>query len=110
MLEEAEEILAFYAFRADHWREPRAPARSSASNRDRPAHRRRRHLPRRRSLIRLVSMLAIEANHDWLITRCDTSRHSMERLLEQRLHRPPDDEVPDSKRLSSHRLHRRPER
>ena len=49
MLEDAEDdILAFYAFPADHWRKLRIdqPARA-LQPRDRPAHRRRRHLPRR---------------------------------------------------------------
>ncbi len=46
LLEQAEEdILAFYAFPTEHWRNEPARARQP---RDRPAHRRRRHLPRRR--------------------------------------------------------------
>jgi hypothetical protein len=44
-------------------------------------------------LIRLASMLAIEANDEWLVTRCYVSRQSMEPLLEQRLHRPTEKEV-----------------
>ena len=40
-------------------------------------------------------MLAIEANDEWLVTRCYMSRQSMEPLLEQRLHRPADEEVPE---------------
>jgi hypothetical protein len=49
--------------------------------------------PDDRSLIRLVSMLAIEANDEWLVTRCYMSRQSLEPLLEQRLERPTDEEV-----------------
>ena len=46
--------------------------------RDRPSHRRRRDLPRRRlSVIRLVSMLAIEANDEWLVGRAYISQKSM---------------------------------
>jgi len=45
------------------------------------------------SLVRLVSMLAIEANDEWLVGRRYMSRQSMEPLLEQRLHRPTDEEV-----------------
>ena len=49
LLEEAEEdLLAFYGFPADHWAEAALdqPARTGQP-RDRPAHRRRRHLPQR---------------------------------------------------------------
>ena len=44
------------------------------------------------SLIRLVSMRAIEANDEWLVGRAYMSRQSMEPLLEQRLHRPATEE------------------
>jgi len=49
MLEGAEkDILAFYAFPADHWRKLRSTNPPERFNpRDRPAHRRRRDLPRR---------------------------------------------------------------
>src|SRR5436190_825587 len=97
ILEQAEEeILAFYAFPAEHWRKLRSTN---------PLERFNREIGRRtdvvgifpddRSLIRLVSMLAIEANDEWLVTRCYMSRQSMEPLLEQRLHRPADEEVPE---------------
>ena len=43
--------------------------------------------------IRLVSMLAIEANDEWLVGRCYVSLESMGSLLEQRPHPPTDEEV-----------------
>jgi putative transposase len=97
ILEQAEEeILAFYAFPSEHWRKLRSTN---------PLERFNREIGRRtdvvgifpddRSLIRLVSMLAIEANDEWLVTRCYMSRQSMEPLLEQRLHRPTEEEVPE---------------
>src|SRR5215216_832480 len=97
ILEQAEEeILAFYAFPTEHWRKLRSTN---------PLERFNREIGRRtdvvgifpddRSLVRLVSMLAIEANDEWLVTRCYMSRRSMEPLLEQRLHRPTEEEVPE---------------
>jgi putative transposase len=94
-LEQAEEeILAFYASPQEHWRKLRSTN---------PLERFNREIGRRtdvvgifpddRSLIRLVSMLAIEANDEWLVTRCYMSRQSMEPLLEQRLHRQTEEEV-----------------
>ena len=95
LLEQAEEeILAFYRFPSAHWRKLRSTN---------PLERFNREIGRRtdvvgifpddRSLIRLVSMLAIEANDEWLVTRCYMSRQSMEPLLEQRLHRSDHEEV-----------------
>jgi putative transposase len=95
LLEEAEEdVLAFYGFPQDHWRKLRSTN---------PLERFNREIGRRtdvvgifpddRSLTRLVSMLAIEANDEWLVGRCYMSRQSMEPLLEQRLHRPEGEEV-----------------
>jgi transposase-like protein len=95
LLEQAEEdVLAFYAFPQTHWSKLRSTN---------PLERFNREIGRRtdvvgifpddRSLIRLVSMLAIEANDEWLVGRCYMSRQSMEPLLEQRLHRPTDEEV-----------------
>jgi transposase-like protein len=97
ILDEAEEeILAFYGFPPEHWRKLRSTN---------PLERFNREIGRRtdvvgifpddRSLIRLVSMLAIEANDEWLVTRCYMSRQSLEPLLEQRLQRPTDEEVPE---------------
>ncbi len=82
LLEEAEEdILAFYAMPAEHWSKLRSTN---------PLERFNREIGRRTdvvgifpddaSLIRLVSMLAIEANDEWLVGRCYMSRQSMELL------------------------------
>ena len=95
MLEQAEEdVLAFYAFLAEHWRKLRSTN---------PLERFNREIGRRTdvvgifpddaSLIRLASMLAIEANDEWLVGRGYVSRQSMEPLLEQRLHRTEEEEV-----------------
>jgi putative transposase len=95
LIEAAEDdILAFYAFPADHWRKLRSTN---------PLERFNREIGRRtdvvgifpddRSLIRLTTMLAIEANDEWLVGRCYMSRQSMEPLLEQRPHRPESEEV-----------------
>jgi transposase-like protein len=83
MLDDAEEdILAFYAFPADHRRKIRSTN---------PLERFNREIGRRTdvvgifpddpSLIRLVSMLAIEANDEWLVGRSYISRKSMSTLL-----------------------------
>jgi len=95
LLEQAEEdILAFYGFPAEHWRKLRSTN---------PLERFNREIGRRTdvvgifpddaSLIRLCSMLAIEANDEWLVGRAYMSRQSMEPLLEQRLHRRDEEEV-----------------
>jgi putative transposase len=95
MLEAAEDdILAFYAFPADHWRKIRSTN---------PLERFNREIGRRtdvvgifpddRSLIRLASMLAIEQNDEWLVGRRYLSAASMGPLLEERPHRPHDEEV-----------------
>ena len=88
LLEEAEDdVLAFYASPREHWSKLRSTN---------PLERFNREIGRRTdvvgifpddaSLIRLVSMLAIEANDEWLVGRAYMSRQSMEPLLEQRLH------------------------
>jgi len=95
MLEAAEDdILAFYAFPADHWRKMRSTN---------PLERFNREIGRRtdvvgifpddRSLIRLASMLAIEQNDEWLVGRRYLSAASMGPLLEERPHRHSDEEV-----------------
>ena len=89
LLEEAEEdILAFYAFPAGHWSKLRSTN---------PLERFNKEIGRRtdvvgifpddRSLIRLVGMLCIEQNDEWLVGRRYLSAAAMEPLLEQRLHR-----------------------
>jgi putative transposase len=95
MLEQAEEdILAFYAFPSEH----RPKLRSTN-----PLERFNREIGRRTdvvgifpddaSLIRLVSMLAIEANDERLVGRGYISLQSMQPLLQERLHRPSTEEV-----------------
>jgi transposase-like protein len=95
MLEEAEEdILAFYEFPAQHWSKLRSTNPLERFNRE--VGRRTDVVgifPDDRSLIRLVSMLAIEANDEWLVTRGYIAKHSMDSLLEERIHRPPNEEV-----------------
>src|SRR5215211_483694 len=82
LLEEAEtDVLAFYAFPAEHWSKLRSTN---------PLERFNREIARRtdvvgifpddHSLIRLVSMLAIEANDEWLVGRAYISQKSMATL------------------------------
>ncbi len=89
MLEQAEEdILAFYAFPAVHH------AKIRSTN---PLERFNREIGRRTdvvgifpddaSVIRLTSMLAIEANDEWLVGKGYIARHTMEPLLQERPHR-----------------------
>jgi transposase-like protein len=86
LLEDAEDdVLAFYAFPAEHW-----PKLRSTN----PLERFNREIGRRTdvvgifpddpSLIRLVSMLAIEANDEWLVGRSYISQGSMATLYETR--------------------------
>ena len=95
MLEEAEEdILAFYAFPAEHW--PKLRSTNPLERFNREIGRRTDVVgifPDDASLIRLVSMLAIEANDEWLVGRGYISLQSMEPLLQERLHRHQDEEV-----------------
>jgi len=85
LLEDAEDdLLAFYDFPADHW------AKLRSTN---PLERFNREIGRRTdvvgifpddaSLIRLVSMLAIEANDEWLVGRSYISQKSMGTLFER---------------------------
>ncbi|HWA52644.1 MAG TPA: IS256 family transposase [Solirubrobacterales bacterium] len=94
-LEEAEDdILAFYDFPADH----RKKLRSTN-----PLERLNREVGRRTdvvgifpddaSLIRLTTMLAIEQNDEWLVSRRYLSAGSMAPLLEERGHRLQEDEA-----------------
>jgi putative transposase len=82
LLEDAEaDVLAFYAFPAEHWPKIRSTN---------PLERFNREIARRTdvvgifpddaSLIRLVSMLAIEANDEWLVGRSYISQKSMATL------------------------------
>ena len=83
LLEEAEEdLLAFYAFPADH----RAKLRSTN-----PLERFNREIGRRtnvvgifpndRALIRLAASVVIEQNDEWLVGRRYLSDHSLETIL-----------------------------
>jgi transposase-like protein len=85
LLDEAEDdVLAFYAFPAEHW-----PKLRSTN----PLERFNREIGRRTdvvgifpddpSLIRLVSMLAIEANDEWLVGRSYISQSSMQALYDK---------------------------
>jgi transposase-like protein len=56
------------------------PARA-LQQRSRPTHRRRRHLPDNRSLIRLAGMLCIEQNDEWLVGRGYLSAESISLVL-----------------------------
>jgi transposase-like protein len=89
LLEDAEDdVLAFYAFSSEHW-----PKLRSTN----PLERFNREIARRTdvvgifpddpSLIRLVSMLAIEANDEWLVGRSYISQGSMQALYETRTDR-----------------------
>ena len=82
LLEQAEDdVLAFYAFPAEHWSKLRSTN---------PLERFNREIGRRTdvvgifpddaSVIRLVSMLAIEANDEWLVGRAYISQKSMTTL------------------------------
>jgi transposase-like protein len=94
-----EDILAFYAFPQTHWSKLRSTN---------PLERFNKEIGRRtdvvgifpddRSLIRLVGMLCLEQNDEWLVGRRYLSAAAMEPLLEQRLHRelnPDREEVPE---------------
>ncbi|MFL6018714.1 MAG: IS256 family transposase [Gaiellaceae bacterium] len=85
LLEDAEaDVLAFYAFPAEHWPKIRSTN---------PLERFNREIARRTdvvgifpddaSLIRLVSMLAIEANDEWLVGRSYISQKSMATLSDR---------------------------
>jgi transposase-like protein len=83
MLQEAEDdVLAFYAFPAGHWSKLRSTNPLERFNREIG---RRTDVvgifPNDASLVRLVSMLAIEANDEWLVGRSYISKQSMAEIL-----------------------------
>ncbi len=95
LLSEAEaDVLAFYAFPQAHRRQLRSTN---------PLERLNREIGRRtdvvgifpddRALLRLATCVVIEQNDEWLVGRRYFSAHSMEPLLEERLHRPDEEEV-----------------
>ena len=79
LLEEAEDdVLAFYAFPAEHW--PKLRSTNPLERFNREIGRRTDVVgifPDDASVIRLVSMLAIEANDEWLVGRAYISQKSM---------------------------------
>jgi putative transposase len=95
LLEEAEEdVLAFYAFPAEHRRKIRSTNPLERVNREIG---RRTDVvgifPNDRALLRLAASLVIEQNDEWLVGRRYLSARAMEPLLEGRLHRPEEQEV-----------------
>ena len=82
LLEDAEDdVLAFYAFPAEHW--PKLRSTNPLERFNREIGRRTDVVgifPDDASLIRLVSMLAIEANDEWLVGRSYISQKSMATL------------------------------
>jgi putative transposase len=86
LLEEADDdVLAFYAFPAEHW--PKLRSTNPLERFNREIGRRTDVVgifPDDASLIRLVSMLAIEANDEWLVGRSYISQGSMTTLYDNR--------------------------
>jgi putative transposase len=85
LLEEAEEdLLAFYAFPADHW--PKLRSTNPLERVNREIGRRTDVVgifPNDRSLIRLAASLVIEQNDEWLVGRRYLSNHSLQAVLDQ---------------------------
>jgi transposase-like protein len=85
LLEEAEEdLLAFYAFPADHWAKLRSTNPLERFNRE--VGRRTDVVgifPNDRALIRLAASVVIEQNDEWLVGRRYLSNHSLEAVLDQ---------------------------
>ena len=85
LLDEAEDdVLAFYAFPSEHW--PKLRSTNPLERFNREIGRRTDVVgifPDDASLIRLVSMLAIEANDEWLVGRSYISRGSMATLYDR---------------------------
>jgi transposase-like protein len=86
LLQDAEDdVLAFYAFPAEHW--PKLRSTNPLERFNREIGRRTDVVgifPDDASVIRLVSMLAIEANDEWLVGRSYISQGSMATLYETR--------------------------
>jgi transposase-like protein len=85
LLEDAEEdLLAFYAFPADHW--PKLRSTNPLERVNREIGRRTDVVgifPNDRSLIRLAASVVIEQNDEWLVGRRYLSNHSLETILDQ---------------------------
>jgi putative transposase len=86
LLEEAEEdLIAFYAFPADH--RPKLRSTNPLERVNREIGRRTDVVgifPNDRSLIRLAASVVIEQNDEWLVGRRYLSNHSLEAVLEKR--------------------------
>jgi putative transposase len=85
LLEEAEEdLLAFYAFPADHW--PKLRSTNPLERVNREIGRRTDVVgifPNDRALLRLAASVVIEQNDEWLVGRRYLSAHSLDAILEQ---------------------------
>jgi putative transposase len=85
LLEEAEEdLLAFYAFPADHW--PKLRSTNPLERVNREIGRRTDVVgifPNDRALIRLAASVVIEQNDEWLVGRRYLSNHSLEAVLDR---------------------------
>jgi transposase-like protein len=85
LLEEAEhDLLAFYAFLADHW--PKLRSTNPLERVNREIGRRTDVVgifPNDRALIRLAASIVIEQNDEWLVGRRYLSNHSLETILDQ---------------------------
>ncbi len=82
-----DDLLAFYAFPPAHW--PKLRSTNPLERFNREIGRRTDVVgifPDDRSLIRLVGMLCLEQNDEWLVGRRYLSRAATEPLLEKRLH------------------------
>jgi putative transposase len=86
LLEQAEEdLLAFYAFPADHW--PKLRSTNPLERVNREIGRRTDVVgifPNDRSLIRLAASIVIEQNDEWLVGKRYLSNHSLEAALDQK--------------------------
>jgi putative transposase len=82
--EAEEDLIAFYAFPADHWRKIRSTNPLERLNREIG---RRTDVvgifPNDSALVRLAASVVIEQNDDWLVGRRYLSAHSMEALFEE---------------------------
>ena len=109
-------MLAFYAFPAEHW--PKLRSTNPLERFNREIGRRTDVVgifPDDASLIRLVSMLAIEANDEWLVGRSYISQKSMATLERPRTEKEISLKTTRQggrahRGLSRRRLHRRAER
>jgi len=85
LLEEAEEdVLAFYAFPADHWAKLRSTNPLERVNREiGPRTDVVGIFPNDKALIRLAASVVIEQNDEWLVGRRYLSAHSLETVLDR---------------------------